>query len=353
MIIKKYLSQESLLLRVLFSQKGRVRKSFYVLSIFVFMMSFSFTGTFAETGKKSVQTKTHKHKKAHKHAKVDKHTKPKGFEESLSKHFRFQFPKRWQKIVDFLSKHAEEDLHELEKQMGYRLSGQLTVRLAAAGPKFTAIQPHRWQPHSWVAGVAYPHTGIMTLRIGGAEGLQGLHQTFRHELSHLLLARASAYRSMPLWFIEGIAMLQSQDFGFADRFYMLNFAKWTGQLPKMKDLNERFPSSAGGAQLAYATSFEFVAFLHQLSPGFLPQLLADLRKGKTFDKSLPLQMGWTWENIDKKWRNHLNLRYHWFYILFHEGLLWIAIVLFFLYAYRKAKKQRRLQYEQMDSSESF
>ncbi|HAA57020.1 MAG TPA: hypothetical protein DCE42_19795 [Myxococcales bacterium] len=258
-------------------------------------------------------------------------------------HFRFQYPHKWSGIAMYLLKRAEKDLQDIEGLMGYKLKGTLEVRLATGGKTYAEIQPGRWNPHAWVAGLAYPRKGLMTIKIRAIDGPAGIHQTFRHELSHLLLARAASYRTMPLWFVEGVAMIQSDDIGGFDRYTMLSQAHLTGVLPHPESLQTSFPTSGNAVQVAYATSTAFLMFLQKNNPSLIKHILQRIRKGETFMKSLTGEYGFVWKEIMRQWKDHLDHHYSWIPLLSSSSFLWLIAAFFFVFVYLRVRRRKKEQ----------
>ncbi len=276
------------------------------------------------------------------------------FRTVTTKHFTFQYPHRWSKWVKRLIQRSENDLKSIGESLGFLFQGHLRVRFASAGKDYAKIQPFPWHPPSYIAGLAYPRQGIMTIRLRGIDGFQQIHQTFRHELSHLLLAQAASHRPLPLWFIEGLAMVHSDDFGTLDRMWLLSTAQISGRWPTLSQIKKRFPNNYAARRVAYAVSFDFVAFLQQQSHKLIPSLLALMRRGIPFRKALQQQSHQSWEALQETWLSRSRLRYGWLSLLTQEGLIWFIAIVLLLVGYRKIKRRRRerLQtWEEEDNAE--
>jgi hypothetical protein len=262
-------------------------------------------------------------------------------------HFVFQYDTQWKPVASYLLKRAEKDFRELSKQLGYQFKGRFTVRISSPGKAYAAIQPHHWEPHANIAGLAYPHKKLMTLRVRTLDGMSGLHRTFRHELSHLLLFQAAHFKKMPLWFVEGVAMAQSNDFGLWDRYMMLSQAQLSKNIPELSRLKSRFKGSQQDIQIAYAISAEFIFFAQKKTPNFLAGMTAFLRKGLSFEKALEKQTGMPWWKLMDQWNYHLKDRYHWLPFLANTTTMWALFSIVFLLAFFRKRKERNERLEEM------
>ncbi len=267
--------------------------------------------------------------------------------EKRTPHFLFQYPERWSSVASFLWKKSEEDLAVMEKKLGFSLNSVLTVRLASSGQAFDAIQPEHWHPKHWIAGLAYPQKGLMTLKIRPVDGLDGIHQTFLHELNHLLLFLAAHRQKLPLWFVEATAMIFSDDIGSFERSLLLSQAQLFGLIPDINSLSVSFPSNHHDAQIAYAVSCDFLLFLQSRHPDIIPQILAEIRRGSSFKEALEKKTKLPFSSLTQIWQESLHSRYSWLLLLAHPTLLWMLASLFFLFIFLKLKRQRRRELDEL------
>lgn len=262
-------------------------------------------------------------------------------------HFTFQYPRSWKRWVQPLLQHAEKDHHNISQQLHFHSKEKLLVKFAQSGPEYAKIQPFPWHPPSYIAGLAYPSQGVMTLRLQGIDGTANLHQTFVHELSHLLLARAVHHRSLPLWFVEGMAMLHSQDFGNLDRMWLLASTRLFGQWPSLSSLTQQFPESLGPRKVAYAVSFDMIVFLQSQTPELLPRILQKMRTQSVgFYKAIEQQTGLSWAQLEQRWQERVKRRYSWLVLLSQESLIWFIIFGLIIWSYVRIRRKRQEQLKQ-------
>lgn len=266
-------------------------------------------------------------------------------------HFDFHYPTRWSQPVQELMKRAPKDLQELEEVFGVQFKGVIRIRFSSPGNAFAKIQPHGWKPHKDIAGLAYPKRSLITMRIKTIEGIKGLHQTLKHELSHILISYAVKQRKLPLWFNEGVAMMVSHDYGDFERFVLMVRARLAGTIPALHTIRHGFPGHPAARQLAYATGLDAVTYLKKQRANFLPVLLQQIREGRSFHQAIRLTFGKSWTKLQQEWQQTLPDRYGWLPLLANEGTIWILIVILFLLAHRNIQARRRQRLAEMAAME--
>jgi hypothetical protein len=153
---------------------------------------------------------------------------------------------------------------------------------------------------------------------------------------------------MPLWFVEAVAMQQSNDYTAFDRFVTIASAQASGRIPSIPSLAQRFPADGTSATLAYAVSFAHLQFLRGHAPDLLPRILERLHKGQTFDHALADILGQPHAHWLSLWQQHLRSHYHWIALLANETL-WLGffcLLLPFFYVRQKALRKQQIAHMQ-------
>ncbi|MCK6509601.1 hypothetical protein L6R29_06520 [Myxococcota bacterium] len=280
-------------------------------------------------------------------------TVPKQLPHTLrTKHFTLRYPTDLAWLARRIAERMEQDYLRIAEELGYKEHAHFEIRMARVDRDYAAIQPHAWTPHAWIAGLAYPRQGLMTLRQQPGQGFPQIYQTFVHELSHLILFRAARFEPMPLWFVEAVAMQQSNDNTAFDRFLTLATAQISGRIPPIPSLSRRFPTDGSSATLAYATSFAHLQFLRSHAPDLLPRVLELLRAGQSFDHALTNVLGQPHARLLPAWQQHLRSHYHWIALLAHETLWLTLFSLLLPFFYLRQKALRKQQIAQMHDDPS-
>lgn len=199
----------------------------------------------------------------------------------------------------------------------------IEVRVAETEEQFLDIQPERVHI-DWAAGVAWPEKNLIVLRVDQTMMLT-LAETFEHELSHLLLYQAIP-GEMPRWFVEGLAILQSER-NMVQRFEAVAGASVTDALFPLEQLDRGFPNTISGRSLAYAQSGMFVAWLHRtIGPAAFKEVLTAMAHGLPVEEAVRRVTGSTLATWDENWREGLG-RGAWLKGLTDSWMLWSVLAL--------------------------
>jgi hypothetical protein len=190
--------------------------------------------------------------------------------------------------------------------------------------------------HDRVAGLAISSRDLIVMSARGNEFFRA-RDTFVHELAHVYLDAAVAGRSVPRWFHEGFAMLVADE-RVEDRLMSALGAAATDAFLPLADLVDRFPDGEAEVRLAYAQSMLFVRFLQRESGGTgIASLLATLRAGMPFDLAFVQVFGDVPEAAFERFRASLDRWDGLVVFLTSAAVLWVAILLLFLWVYRRKR----------------
>ena len=140
------------------------------------------------------------------------------------------------------------------------------------------------------------------VRAGSAEPLE---QVLDHELAHILLGRAFGAKPVPRWLQEGVAQLVAREYTMeiTDR---LGAGMFGDDLMSLEDLSMGFPADPLRAQLAYAQSADFVAFLiNNHGQEAIHQIIREMSGGTPFPAAVRAATGDSIDTIDAQWRARL------------------------------------------------
>jgi hypothetical protein len=215
--------------------------------------------------------------------------------------------------------------------------GPFEVRLFSTLDSFLEAQP----PGShldWATGLAYPDGRVMHLRLDKGL-LLSLEETFKHELSHLMLYAATGHQP-PRWYTEGLSILQARE-DLIGRFEAAAGAAVTDSLLPLEDLSRAFGGGTAERGLAYAQSALFVRRLHdQHGDGAFIQLHAGLVEGKSFSLAFKEAFGLHLREAFDAWAGSLDLpALGW--LLQNDWWLWTAAGLLFALAFAKVLWKKR------------
>ena len=96
-------------------------------------------------------------------------------------------------------------------------------------------------------------TAVAVLTFGSAAAQKQVVETvLRHEIAHVLIARAAHHREVPRWFNEGLAIHAAREWGFEDRA-RVTVATVKRDGVALAELERRFQGGAHSAASAYAS----------------------------------------------------------------------------------------------------
>lgn len=223
-------------------------------------------------------------------------------------------------------------------------SAMRLVGLAEPGPPIRVILAEEGSGTAlavppWVSGYAYSDRGIVVLIPSRTPAYPdaSLEDLLRHEVAHVLIARASGNQPLPRWFHEGMAMIAGLTWGLDDRA-RLTMTLLADREISLSELNQRFQGTGAEVYRAYAISGAFVRdLLEQHGPDAPARVLAGVRQGLSFEDSFLRATGETLEDAETAFWDNQSFWYRWIPILTSSALLWIAITLLFLWAVKRRR----------------
>jgi len=212
---------------------------------------------------------------------------------------------------------------------------------------------HRLILPEW--GVAFSETRQQILGVNTAAVLRSprpLRVVIRHELSHLLLAQRVGSVRVPLWFMEGLAMLQANEWGFKER-WKLAAAVWSDRAPDLGDLVRSFPTRVDDAGIAYSVSFIAVGELLHDRPEDLITLTAFIRDLGDFEEAFEKTFGESTESFAARVHTLLTKKYRTAGGLIRTTPYWLILALlvitvYFVKRFRNARKLK--EWERSEAS---
>lgn len=191
----------------------------------------------------------------------------------------------------------------------------------------------------WVAGYAYSDRGIVVLLPARTPAYPdaSLEDLLRHEVAHVLIARASGNRPLPRWFHEGTAMVAGLAWGLDDRA-RLTMTLLADRQMTLAELDHRFAGTGAQVHRAYAISGAFVRdLLEQHGPDAPGRILAGVREGLSFEDAFFRATGESLGDAETSFWQRQSFWYRWVPILTSSALLWVLVTLLFLWAVKRRR----------------
>lgn len=228
-----------------------------------------------------------------------------------------------------------------------RLAGIVSlVGLADPGPPIRVLLAPEGSPPAagvppWVTGYALSEQGIVVLlpeRVPTYPDTS-LEDLLRHEVAHVLVARAAGGHPLPRWFHEGMAMITSLSWGFDDHS-RLSLALLTDRPVSMAGLDPLFGSGQSEVNRAYAISGSFVRDLvNRHGPRAAPKILAGVARGLSFQDAFRAATGISLEDAESSFWDRQTFWYRWVPVLTSSATLWLGITLLAVWAIRRRRKR--------------
>jgi len=193
----------------------------------------------------------------------------------------------------------------------------------------------------WITGFAVAEQNVVVLFPGRVlsypyDSLEGL---LRHEVTHVLLARAAGGAPLPRWFQEGVALLAARDWRLADGERLL-VGGIRGVPPSTADLERAFAGEGYAVETAYAVAGALVGELVQREgQGVVAGIAAGVASGRSFEEAFAVATGEPLDRFEASFWRRFQWRYRWVPFLTSGGTLWLAITSLALLAI--ARRRRR------------
>ena len=191
----------------------------------------------------------------------------------------------------------------------------------------------------WIAGYSLSDKGlvvVMPQRIPTYPD-SSLEDLLRHEVAHVLIARASANRPLPRWFHEGMAMIAGGSWGLEDRSH-LTLALMVDRPVSLAELEERFAGGQGEVNRAYAIAGAFVRdMFERYGPGAAPAILAGVARGLSFEDAFRAATGTSLAAAESSFWSRQTFWYRWVPILTSSVTLWLLVTLLALWAMKRRR----------------
>ncbi|MFO7914937.1 MAG: hypothetical protein R6U43_04505 [Candidatus Krumholzibacteriales bacterium] len=257
------------------------------------------------------------------------------------------YPSRYRRLALRTREIINESVREIAGQFGMSGIDSIDLYIAPGRDEYLELYPGVIPEWSEACG----NISEMTLCINADAVLKSarpLRIVVRHELSHLLLAQRMEGAGCPLWFQEGVAMVQSREWTLGDQWQFL-LAVWQKDCPFLEDLSYAFPS--GNRKLAYMLSYFAVRELFSEREGDLITLTAFTRDLGDFRRAFFLTFGETVEDFSIRIDVIIKDKYRNVIFLAASAPFWSAIVLLFIAAYLFKRRRSRRKLREWEEQE--
>lgn len=238
------------------------------------------------------------------------------------------------------------------------LSAMRLVGLTEPGPPIRVIvAPEGSAPAAlvspWVSGYAVSDRGlvvVMPQRVPHYPD-SSLEDLLRHEVAHVLVARAAGHRPLPRWFHEGLAMIAGGSWGLDDRS-RLTLALVADRPVSLAELEERFAGGQGEVNRAYAVAGAFVRDLFErYGQESAPAILSGVARGLSFAEAFRAATGTSLAGAEESFWSRQTFWYRWVPVLTSSVTLWLLVTLLALWAIRRRRARDAALRRRWDAEE--
>ena len=241
-------------------------------------------------------------------------------------------------FADSASHYAKFYLGMLEDLLHFKLDTTVVIFIADSETEF--LERVGTSFPDWGAGAAsLEHAQIIIkspkyIRVG-----KSFRELIGHELTHIMLQRASGSQWLPRWIHEGLSMRVSGEWNFGQDILVAR-AVWTNRLLNLYRLEGLSEFNGAEARLAYTESYLAASELVKASDKYLlADLLGIYRDNRNFYKSFEITTGADYYSWTSGWYERTKMKYHFFLFLFDAEVLWALIPLLFLILIIYKRKQ--------------
>jgi hypothetical protein len=194
---------------------------------------------------------------------------------------------------------------------------------------------------AWAAGYANGRAGIVVLMPARVPNYPDstLEEVVRHEVAHVLVARAAGDGELPRWFEEGVAMAAARPWTLEDRGRVA-FEVLAAGRDKQGHLDDAFHGGAGDARAAYALSHALVRRLERKAGvDAIPAILARVASGDDFETAFAAVAGESLAAFTAAFWRGQTFWNRWVPFLTSSAALWIGVTILALVAFRRRRQR--------------
>ena len=206
----------------------------------------------------------------------------------------------------------------------------------------------------WISGWADGAAGVVVLlpsRVGRYPD-QGLGALLRHEVTHVLVARAAGGEAVPRWFDEGLAMAAGRDWAIGDRARVTLAVMRDGTLP-MARLERAFAGGESEMQAAYALAGDLVReLLARYGDEVAGRILAGVAGGASFRTAFLAATGVQPSEFELDYWSRRTLWDRWVPVISSSVLLWAGVALLAVAASRRKRARAAAIQERWEAEDA-
>jgi len=206
---------------------------------------------------------------------------------------------------------------------------------------------------AWIAGLALPADRIVLFPARSpVYPHDTLEDVFRHEVMHVLIARAARGRRVPRWFNEGLAMYVERPWELRDTTRVA-YALAVGPTLTVDQVDGLFDGDRAAQSRAYALAGAFVrTILTDHGRLVVARLLARVADDVPFEDAYARVTGQTLRTAEANFWREQRLWITWVPLVTSTTVLWMMMTLLALYVARRRRRARAALHRQWAAEEA-
>jgi hypothetical protein len=181
---------------------------------------------------------------------------------------------------------------------------------------------------AWIAGYALSNAGLVVLFPARAPVYphDTLEDVLRHEVSHVLIARAAGGREVPRWFHEGLSVAVERPWDFEDRSRLV-WELVAGPRLRLREIDALFGAGQAAQARAYTLSAAFVRDLIREYGATAPAAILRLvREDVPFERAVITVAGRTLSGVEDEFWNRQRVWTVWVPFFTSGDAFWLLVI---------------------------
>jgi len=250
-----------------------------------------------------------------------------------------------------VSAYVEDAVPRITRTLGLPSDHRVRVYVTPTREQFNTLQPNR--PPAWAEATAWPAASMVFVESPGLKPDASFEKVLDHELTHVIVGQAFLPRTPPRWLHEGLAQWVAHEYT-PEMTRRIARGMLGNQLITLQDLTAGFPADPLKAQLAYAESADFVAWIaNEYGEGALQAMSQEMAHGATAAAAIRHATGTGLDEADRAWRAHLSGSKLWIAGLFDSEIWWFLAAVGMVVGALGVRRRNRARRDAMAREEAF
>jgi hypothetical protein len=254
-----------------------------------------------------------------------------------------------EKVADKVSVVATDALPRLSRELGMQEIKPMRVFLISDMAAFQRERQIRLP--AWGVAFALMDNQVMLVDVKRAtNAMNKLETVIPHELSHLLVAQRVGGVSLPVWFLEGLAMWQAREWSLIENWRLME-AVWGKRAPTLNQVYVGLPHEESRARDAYRVSYMGFTERFDDEMGLVPSFLDEVVRSGDFSSAFEVFWGENEFDYYTRLAAALDNRYRSRLLLFQTGPLFTIMAVIFVFVVLRLYIRNRIRLKRMEDVE--